>query len=572
MQHVEEWYERILAYVAKETAPSRDPLYRAAFSGGAALGGIVVASLLIDLLSHLSRVSNISLLYLVPVILLAILLGRLAAILGAVFAFLAYDFFFIPPLHQFTVDDPTEWVSLSALLLTGLVVGQLTAEVRRREKAAIASQQRTALLYALAQAIAAQTDQDRLPEVLVQRAVAMFENVGVMAAMLWLPNEEQHVTLHATAHTVQHAPHPLDTPIYHDLVEAAFRDGHITAVMNPEGAGTHITAFVPLITSGHVVGIFGIQGAQSIVDLVRQVHVPAPDLAPPTVTNQHTAQAYLFAACCDQFALALERATLQQEAIHDAALRESNRLKNALLDSFTHDLRTPIAAIQAAASSLQQPDVEWSSSDHDEFLALITTSAERLARLANNLLTLSRLEATTTPIPKQWYPINDVIATVLDQLESADVTTGYEVDVHISDDPLEAPMDHTQIERVVTNLVENAAKYSPPGSHITIKAWQANDAMNVSVTDQGIGIPQAHLEAIFDKFYRVQRALPWAPASPQGTGLGLAICASIVREHGGRIWAENAPGQGTTFTFTLPLVTAPPAPTPTLPALAGNQA
>jgi two-component system sensor histidine kinase KdpD len=571
LQRFELWYDRILAYVAKETAPSRDPFYRAVFSGMAALGGIAVMSLLIGVLSAISHVSNISLLYLVPVIVLAILFGRRAAIAGAVFAFLAYDFFFIPPLHQFTVDNPSEWVSLSALLLTGLVVGQLTAEVRHREQVAIASEQRTALLYALAQAIAAETDHERLPHMLMQRSVTMFESAGVMAAMLWLPNEEHRLTLRATAHTVAHALHPLDMPSYQEQVEAAFREGHSTTAAGP--AEAHFTAFVPLVSSGHVVGIFGIQGTPAIADLLTQVHVPSATLAPAETPTHRTAQAYVFAACCDQYALALERAALQQEAIHDSALRESNRLKTALLDSVTHDLRTPIAAIQAAASSLQQKDVVWSSGERDELLTMITTSSTRLARLVDNLLMLSRLEVGTASVLKQWYPINDVIATALDQLDAAGITTGFVVDVSISDDPLEAPMEHTQIERVMTNLVENAAKYSPPGSHITIKAWRDNDALSVSVTDHGIGIPPAYLEAIFDKFYRLQRPLPWARVSPpQGTGLGLAICASIVREHGGRIWAESPTGHGATFTCTLPLVAAAPSSDSILPALAGNQA
>jgi two-component system sensor histidine kinase KdpD len=143
---------------------------------------------------------------------------------------------------------------------------------------------------------------------------------------------------------------------------------------------------------------------------------------------------------------------------------------------------------------------------------------------------------------------------VLDQLEVAGVTANRAITVDIAEDPLEAPMDHAAIERVVQNLMENAVKYSPPGSEIAIRAWRNGDSVEVTVSDQGIGIPAEQREAIFDKFYRLHQPMPWARANqPQGTGLGLAICAGIIREHSGRIWVESREGHGATFHFTLPL-------------------
>jgi two-component system sensor histidine kinase KdpD len=203
-----------------------------------------------------------------------------------------------------------------------------------------------------------------------------------------------------------------------------------------------------------------------------------------------------------------------------------------------------------------QPDLILSADERDEMLRTVMSSSYRLGRLVDNLLALSQIEASNTPPLKEPYPINDVIATVLDQLDLRGLTKNRPMRVDVAEDPLEAPMDHVQVERVVMNLVENAVKYSPPGSPIAIRAWREADELRVAVTDQGIGIPPEQSTAIFDKFFRLQQPLPWARVTPpQGTGLGLAISEGIVREHGGRIWVESQVGQGSTFIFTLPLAT-----------------
>lgn len=565
MQQVDRWYTRAIERIARGRtwslaggiASAADPLRQWIAAVGAAVGGVLLVSILIGVITAFVRINNISLLYLVMVIGLAIGFGRRAAILGAILAFLAYDYFFIPPIHQWTVDNPTEWLSLGALLLTGLVVAQLTAEVSRREQLALASQQRTALLYTLAQAIASETDQEPLFHLLTERLVTVFGQAGISATMLWLPGDEGQLMLRATVHAAHNGLHHLDGPAYQAQATAAARDRRMTALVELMGVHTHLTAFLPLISSKHVVGVLGLQGTTAMLELFTHLQLRPPDLGPmPAANLSPSALAVLFAAFCDQYALALERSALQQEAIHAAALRESDRLKNAFLGSVTHDLRTPIAAIQAAASSLLQPDIAWTTAERDELIAAITTSSGRLGHLVDNLLILSGLEAQAPPLPRQLYPINDVIATVLDQLEWTGTTQGRPIQLDFAEDPLEAPMDHAQIERVVMNLIENAIKYSPPGSPILIRAWRAveENELRVSVTDHGIGIPPSQREAIFDRFYRLQRPLPWTKdMPPAGTGLGLAICAGIVHEHGGRIWVESVEGQGATFTFTLPL-------------------
>ena len=215
--------------------------------------------------------------------------------------------------------------------------------------------------------------------------------------------------------------------------------------------------------------------------------------------------------------------------------------------------------------------------ERTEFLTSIAESADRLNRLVGNLLDLSRQEAGVAPPETDWHLIGDVIAAVLDRLELAGMLRGHQVQVDVSDDIPLIPMDHTQVEQVLSNLLENALKYSPVDRLIRITAALTDEPsgalceLEVRVIDQGIGVPATELSAIFDKFYRVQQGdLPWASdRPPTGTGLGLAICDNIIRAHGGRIWAESAPGKGATFIFRLPI----PAETPrgALPEIIAHQ-
>jgi two-component system sensor histidine kinase KdpD len=192
-----------------------------------------------------------------------------------------------------------------------------------------------------------------------------------------------------------------------------------------------------------------------------------------------------------------------------------------------------------------------------------------LNHLVGNLLDLSRQEAGAAVPQREWYLIGDVIAPVLAQLEQAGQLRHRQINVELSESLPLVLLDHGQIEHVLTNLLENALKYSPPESAIQVRARVVGTSpeLEVRVSDQGIGIPAQELEAVFKKFYRVrQEHLPWAPAQPvAGTGLGLAICANILRAHQGHIWAESNPGAGTTIAFTLPI--PPDVPEGELPEL-----
>ncbi len=531
---------------------------------GAAVLGVALTSLCIGLVKMVAHVENISLAYLLVVLWLAVCFGRGPAILASILAFLSYDFFFIPPTGELITEDPTQWISLLGLLATALVIGHLTATVQAHAAAALASQQHTARLYELAKLIASTPDQEVLLQALVQRAVQSFAAAGVSACALILPDGSRRPQIRASApsESVVRAVFHLADSEQAALIEQVLQHGlAVDLAASAEARGRQsegIILFVPLLSGPSIVGALGIAGTPDLRRLVpRLMGAPLEGMTQPPGEKAMEPQAKFFAAFCGQIALALEQIALRQAAIHAEALRESNRLKNALLESVTHDLRTPLAAIKAATSSLLEPGMIWREEQRGELIDAIDTSVDRLSHLVRNLLDLSRLEAGAAEPAYDWHFIGDLIEPVLEQLDLAGQLRDRQVVLTIPDTIPLVPLDHEQIERVLINLLENAVKYSPPGSVIQVQASVVGEPpeLEVAVSDQGIGIPASELEAIFEKFYRVPgERLPWANAPlSQGAGLGLAICSNILRAHRGRIWAESRLGEGSTFRFTLPI-------------------
>ena len=259
----------------------------------------------------------------------------------------------------------------------------------------------------------------------------------------------------------------------------------------------------------------------------------------------------LLATFADQAALALERSRLLDDAARNVALARSDELKSALLAAVSHDLRTPLATIKASVTSLLDPAVDWAAADRAEFLHAIDEETDRLNLLVGNLLDLSKIEGGALRPELAWYDVAELVADVGHGLVTTAaqprLTTEVEPDL-----PL-ARFDYVQIRQVLLNLVENAVKFSPAGTQITLLARQRAEAIELAVRDRGPGIPAHKLPHLFEKYYRADPA-----GRVQGTGIGLAICKGLVEAHGGRIWAESRVDEGTTVRFTLP-ETAPDA-------------
>jgi two-component system sensor histidine kinase KdpD len=295
----------------------------------------------------------------------------------------------------------------------------------------------------------------------------------------------------------------------------------------PASAGDADALYLPLMTKDRIAGVLEVTGR--------------PGVGVFRAEDQQTLTIF-----ADQAALALERAQLSAEAAQAVALTQSDELKSALLAAVSHDLRTPLASIKASATSLLDNSVEWDAQTRQDFLEAIDEETDRLTLMVSNLLDLSRIEGGALRPQMDWYDIDELIVDVRARLAPRIKSHPLTITVE-SDLPL-LRFDYVQIAQVLVNLIENAVKYTADGTPITVTAHQVPGAIEISVHDDGPGIPREHQLRLFDTFYRA-----YAATAAPGAGLGLAISKGLVEAHGGRIWVESEPGKGTTFRFTLPL-------------------
>jgi two-component system sensor histidine kinase KdpD len=256
-------------------------------------------------------------------------------------------------------------------------------------------------------------------------------------------------------------------------------------------------------------------------------------------------QRQTFDSFAHQAALALERAMLAEQARQAELLKATEILQTSLLNSISHDLRTPLVSITGALSSLREKTLILDQEAHDSLLETAYGEAERLNRLVGNLLNMTRLEAGAIHLKKEPCDIQDAIGAALEQL--GERLARRQVKINLPPDLSLIALDVAFFEQALVNVLDNAVKYSPPDTLIEINVAQAQDTVKIEICDRGIGIPPEDLDRVFDKFYRVQR-----PESVSGTGLGLAICKGIVEAHGGMVRAETRSGGGTIVTITLP--------------------
>jgi two-component system, OmpR family, sensor histidine kinase KdpD len=261
-------------------------------------------------------------------------------------------------------------------------------------------------------------------------------------------------------------------------------------------------------------------------------------------------QERLMEAYADLAAVAIEGILLAQETQNNEVIIASEKLQTAILNSISHDLRTPLVSIIGALSSLQDAKITLDESDIKKLVAVAREEAERLNRLITNLLDESRLEAGALKVNLQPSEVQDLIGVALEQL--GERSSSHQIKIELPPDLPFVSADFDLVVRALVNILDNAIKYSPAGSLIEIKGYPADKVIKIEIADRGIGIPPQDLERVFDKFYRVHRQdkIP-------GTGLGLAIARGIIEAHGGRISAENRPGGGTIIRLSLPVAESP---------------
>jgi two-component system sensor histidine kinase KdpD len=499
-----------------------------------ALAVVAAVSLLIAAVNELGHVSNISNLYIIGAALLAARRGLYPALLTSILAFLAYDWFFIPPLHIFTVDDPSEYVALVTLLVTSALIGHLLVRVQHRATEAQRQQLQTELLYEVSRAALSSSEVSQVYTLALQRVSAtlglawsrlLIRNTSGLVAVADFGTPPDRTDGQYLVQRVIDEAQSLGIWCSNDNNVRIVSDLDIVAghARSPEG-GALAALYVPLLIESQVEGVL-VVGGKTSAELI-------------TAEEAHFLQAF-----ANQLASAVQRDRLANQRARARALEESDRLKTALISSVSHELKTPLTTIKASATTLLESSTAEDTTVRHELVESINRETDRLTRLVSNLLDMSRLEADALPVRYEWVSIADVVDDVLDRMESA--LQGRRVRIQIPDSLPETPLDFVLIGQVLTNLLDNAVRYSPETAAITVSAEIVRDQLRVTVFNEGSYIPPADLERLFDKFYRLS-------TTPGGTGLGLAIVRGIVEAHHGHIWAENVGRRGVAFTFTLP--------------------
>jgi len=460
---------------------------------------------------------NLAMLYLLDVVVVAAYLGRGPAILTSVAGVLVFDFFFVPPSLTLAVADAEYLITFLALFVVGLVISSLVAQVRGQAEAARRREAETAALYALSRDLAVAEEFEAIVEAIIAHVGQTFER----RVMILLPSEETPEALNA---------YPQDRGWAMDEreMEAAVQVFRSEA---PAGRGTCVQPeaqahYLPLRTARGIVGVLG----------VKPEH-PGSHLTP--------GERQLLEAFASQSALAVERAQLARSAHQVELLQATERLQTALLNSISHDLRTPLVTITGTLSVLEDDEFMLDASTHRAMVQAAREEAERLNRLVENLLDMSRIEAGALRVARQPCDVEDLIGSALERFGHR--LEGRSISVVVPDRLPLIPLDFVLVVQALVNVVDNALKYSPVGAPIEIDVGETDREVQIRVADRGVGIPPEDLAHIFDKFYRVQR-----PDNVTGTGLGLSIARGIVEAHGGRIWAENRPGGGLAVTIALP--------------------
>ena len=467
---------------------------------------------------------NIAMVYLLAVVLLAARYGRGPAIATSVLGVAAFDFFFVPPQLTFAVSDVQYLITFAIMLTVGLIISGLTASVRLQARVAGHRERRTALLYAMSRELAATRGLESMARAAVRHVSEVFDSQVVVL----LPDAVGRVR-HPRDESIAGSLHGADLGIAQWVQDHGL----------PAGLGTDTlpgseALYLPLKGSHAVLGVLGVLPANA-----RRVLLPE--------------QFHLLETFAGQVALALERAQLAEQAQRASIDAETEGLRNALLASISHDLRTPLAVIAGASSSLAERGEQLPAPERTALARSIYQQSRQMGDLVAKVLEMTRLEAGGIALERDWHTLAEITGSVLRRLRERLAAHPVRVEM-----PAELPLarvDATLVEQVFANLLENAAKYTPAGTAITLRAALESGEFLVSVEDEGPGLPPGDPEQLFAKFKRGS-----SEGSIGGVGLGLAICRAIVHLHGGRIWAERRPEGGTAFRFTLPLEEAPQVP------------
>lgn len=529
--------------------------------------GVALITGLVYILPEARHATNRVTPYLLVVIGAAYRFGRGPAVVAAILAVLATDWFLQEPRYTLGVSNPGDWLELIMLLTTATVISQLTTLLRQRAEEASQSEREAAALSQISWAVASQVRHDlALSEVLRSlleivpgvAAAIIIRDAGAVPEVVAVSGEEEALPDFAS-------------PLTRTAVDAIYEAGRVTGTATMASGAALFEATLP----GQPPSASSAPGARRLWGLLKSDPGAAPgagratnDIYLPLAMEErvlgvlylrlhedHTisnAQRRIIASLTNYATVALERQRLTRLESQARALSEADRLKTALLSMVSHDFRSPLASIKASATGLLQEGVPWDKTTQRELLLGINEETDRLNRMVGNILALSRLEAGDWRPQCELVPLDEVIGAALDSFSAAD---NGRIQTAIDPSLIEVWLDSVQIVQVLHNLLENALKYSPPASKVELRATPEratpdDENLCLEVLDRGPGLTAEERHQVFERFYRSPR---WRESSLPGSGIGLAICSGLVEAHDGQLTADNRAHGGTVFRIVLPL-------------------
>jgi two-component system sensor histidine kinase KdpD len=485
---------------------------------GYVLGFILVAlaTILGRLLVNFFTPANIVMFYLVSVTLTAVTSGLVPSVTVSLLSVLAFDFFLVPPYYTFTVADTQYIVTFTALFIVGVVISYLTARLSQETEVAVRRERETATLYSMSRSLTIASGMEST----LQTIVTSINNTFGRKTVILIPG---------STGALKPFPDDPDSALTENERETAFQvfNNQKLPVSGLNAKSESGVRIVPLKTSRGTTGV-----------------VVLKESLPLKIWSDE--QEKLLEVFADLAALVIEHNQLVEKARNTQILEATEKLQTALLNSISHDLRTPLVSIIGALSSLQDKEMKLDEMATNNLLQVAREQADYLNHTITNLLDVSRLEAGALKISRQHSDVQDLLGAALEQMGSRIHQRSIAIDM-----PENLPfisVDFGLIVQVLINIIDNAVKYSPVDSTINISARKAGKEVSIEIADRGVGIPPEDLPHVFDKFYRLNK-----PNLVAGTGLGLSICKGIVEAHGGHTTALNRPGGGSIINVFLPI-------------------
>ena len=459
--------------------------------------------------------TNIVIFYLLIVVITAVWWGRRVAVMVSFLSVLVFDYFLVPPSLTFVVSDLQYIFTFIGFLIVGLVISALASKTRQQAIQAQEKEAQVTILYRLSKDLAVS---DSLEAALRIIRINVEQIFNCHTAIFLPAGSSIELSSFDSEFPIEEHERAIATWAFKNEKEAGWGTDILPAAK---------AYYLPLKTSQGVFGVLGVFFKKNKAGL-------------------DSRENSLLSALASQAAVAVQRIKLFEVSRQMELVRETEKLRAALLSSISHDLRTPLVSIIGALSSLLQDSSSLNADMRKELLKTAYEDSSSLNRLVGNLLDMTRVEAGTLKINARLCDLHDVVGTSLQALK--DKLEKREVRISIPRDIPEVPMDFTLMMRVFVNLVDNAIKYSNQDTLIEIMVQILENQVKIEVKDEGFGIPEEDLTRIFDKFYRALK-----PRQVTGTGLGLSICKGIVEAHGGQIFAGNNSDKGATLTVVLPL-------------------